>query len=429
MAPRGSRGRGSTSRSAASSRRGRDQTQVHSEHTERSDSSTSESERSRSAGETTPIIVHGEKYYKAKDVAGKKRSKKKTSHIWDHGFEIVHAENGTRHYYCRICVDEKRDISYTPLVLNGTSSIHAHYRSKHDINSSGNLNSLERASSVTSAGATASPGPVEIIFQQTLERFKLLLIKWMVLCHIAFMQLENNYFRDLLNFLNPSMGNLVPSRTTFRHWIFEEFAIQKAKLRKELRRSKSNIHLSFDLWTSPNAYSIIAIISHFIDSNGYRRTKLLAIRQLKGDHSGENISKHVLKVIREYRIRKQIGFFILDNASTNDTAVDHILCSLYPEMSEKARKRRRLRCLAHVTNLVAKAFLLGQKAEEVVDELLIAEHHFDLEKISRVWKKNGVLGRLQNLIRYIRLSPQRRQKFKRCAVDKESWKNFNKLEV
>jgi hypothetical protein len=63
----------------------------------------------------------------------------------------------------------------------------------------------------------------------------------------------------------------------------------------------------------------------------------------------------------------------LDNASSNDVAVDRILHVLYPEMSEGARKRRRLRCLAHVTNLVAKAFYLGPKADDIVTELLAAE--------------------------------------------------------
>ena len=169
-------------------------------------------------------------------------------------------------------------------------------------------------------------------------------------------------------------------------------------MRKELRSTRSNIHLSFDLWTSPNCYAIIAIVAHFIDSKGYRQTKLLAIRQLKGEHSGENIAASVLKVIKEYRIRDRIGFFVLDNAGSNDTAVEHILCSLYPEMSNEARKRRRLRCLLHVTNFVAKAFLLGRKAEDIADELYQAQYHADFKKMSRVWHKFGALGRLHNLI-------------------------------
>ena len=98
-------------------------------------------------------------------------------------------------------------------------------------------------------------------------------------------------------------------------------------------------------------------------------------------------------------------------------------------MGKEARKRRRIRCLCHVTNLVAKAFLLGSKEENVTKNLLVAEHQSDFESISRIWKSHGALGRLQNLIRHIRLSPQRRDRFKKCYVDEESWKDFNHLEV
>jgi hypothetical protein len=52
-----------------------------------------------------------------------------------------------------------------------------------------------------------------------------------------------------------------------------------------------------------------------------RLTKFLAIRQLKGEHSGKNIAGSVLQVIKEYRIRDRIVFFFLDNASSNDVAV------------------------------------------------------------------------------------------------------------
>jgi hypothetical protein len=44
-------------------------------------------------------------------------------------------------------------------------------------------------------------------------------------------------------------------------------------------------------------------------------------------------------------------------------------------------------------------------------------------------EENGVLGKLHNLIKYIRLTLQRRQEFKRCAIDNPKWVEFNKLEV
>ena len=98
-------------------------------------------------------------------------------------------------------------------------------------------------------------------------------------------------------------------------------------------------------------------------------------------------------------------------------------------MSTIARKYRRLRCLAHIINLVARAFLLGPKADDMADELFLAQRHCDFKKLAAIWRNHGPLGRLQNLIRHIRLTPQRREKFKTCQVDTESWKEFNKLKV
>ena len=99
-----------------------------------------------------------------------------------------------------------------------------------------------------------------------------------------------------------------------------------------------NIHLSFDLWTSPNYYAIIAIVAHYIDKNGLRQTKLLAMRRLEGEYGGANQAQIVLDVIGEYKIGGRIGYFMLDNVSSNDTAVDLILKMLYPKMLEKQQK-------------------------------------------------------------------------------------------
>ena len=214
-----------------------------------------------------------------------------------------------------------------------------------------------------------------------LDKFKLALVKWIVYCHVAFVQLENTYFRKLLNFLTPSLGTFLPSRTTFRQWVFDEFKRRQVALQKELRKARSNIHLSFDLWTSPNSYAIIGVVAHYINSEGCRRTKLLALRHVNRHQSGDNIAASVLAIIRNYKIKKRVGFFILDNIQSNDVTVNEP-CILKCR-KEKARKRRRLRCLAHVTNLVAKAFLLGQKADEFTEELLIAKHQTDSNKKSR----------------------------------------------
>ena len=82
----------------------------------------------------------------------------------------------------------------------------------------------------------------------------------------------------------------------------EEFERRKKDLRHELRAARSNIHISFDMWTSPNCYAIMAVIAHYIDSNGKLQAKLIALRYLEGEHTSENMAALLLKVFREYKI-------------------------------------------------------------------------------------------------------------------------------
>jgi len=48
----------------------------------------------------------------------------------------------------------------------------------------------------------------------------------------------------------------------------------------------------------------------------------------------------------------------------------------------------------------------------------LEKHHLrgDYAKVEELWKKFGCLGRLHNLVRYIRLTPQRREEFATIVI-------------
>jgi hypothetical protein len=191
----------------------------------------------------------------------------------------------------------------------------------------------------------------------------------------------------MLNLLHEGLAAFVPSRNTIRKWIILQYQQEKTQLRRELRAARSNIHISFDLWTSPNTYAIMAIVAHYIDSNGKRQAKLFALRSLDGEYTGENMATLLLKVFMEYKIGRRISFFITDNASSNDVCIDLVLSKLYPDMNAKQRRRRRLRCLGHVVNLAAQALLHGKQSQEILDELDLAYRKRDFEAIAKAWRK------------------------------------------
>lgn len=64
--------------------------------------------------------------------------------------------------------------------------------------------------------------------------------------------------------------------------------------------------------------------------------------------------------------QSQLGYFVGDNASLNDTAVRAILAELYPTLREP--DSRRVRCLGHIINLATKAFLFGNDADSFEED-------------------------------------------------------------
>lgn len=191
-----------------------------------------------------------------------------------------------------------------------------------------------------------------------------------------------------------------------------DFVAKKRQLKEDLCHSRSRISVSFDLWTSPNSSAILGVVGMWIDATGKRRLTVLGMRRVYGEHSGENLGSVILEVLEEYGIGgDEIGYFMLDNASSNDTAVEFILKELCPWMSSKQRRHRRLRCLGHIINLCCQAFLMGQNCERDIAKLEKHHQQGDYSKVEEHWKKFGCLGRLHNLVRYIRLTPQRREEF------------------
>jgi hypothetical protein len=312
----------------------------------------------------------------------------------------------------------EKDENYILFIVKGTSNITEHWKRKHGIDKDGKpLKTTDQKSSVS------------ILSVVDFNVWKLAFIQWLVYCHISFNQIGNLYFKKLVKLLNESIAALLPSRNTTRKWVIEEFERRKKDLRHELRAARSNIHISSDLWTSPNYYAMMAIIAHYINSKGARKTNLIALRYLDGEHTGENMAALLLKVFREYKIGSRIGFFVLDNASSNDTCVDLVLRKLYPWMNKKQRRRRRLRCLGHVINLAAQAFLLGSQPQDTLEQLGLANGRHDFEATAKIWRKQGALGRLHNIVKYVRMTPQRRAEWRKVITGTKESTSLDKLEV
>ena len=143
---------------------------------------------------------------------------------------------------------------------------------------------------------------------------------------------------------------------------------------------------------------------HFLDAKKELRIVMLAVRNIHGDHSEKNQAKAIIPVIDEYGLKEKLSYFMTDKASSNDTYIAEIIDLIRPDLN---LGERRLRCIGYIINLVAKAFIFGNKSETFEADIAIAKNTNDLEATMRLWRKQSVIGKLHNLIRFIRVSSQR----------------------
>lgn len=137
----------------------------------------------------------------------------------------------------------------------------------------------------------------------------------------------------------------------------------KEALKVELSSVKSKVHLSFNGWTSTNFLAIFGIVAHYLPpvESAAPKVMLLSMAALDGPHSGENQFQVLWKVIQDFGIAGQLGFTTTDNASTNDSVINHLSLELSKMDISYDPTYYRLRCFSHIINLVCNTMVYGKK--------------------------------------------------------------------
>jgi hypothetical protein len=152
----------------------------------------------------------------------------------------------------------------------------------------------------------------------------------------------------------------------------------------------------------------MAVIAHFVNQEGNLDHLLLGLREIEATHAGVNLSALLVKILSEYGIWNQIGYFMMDNSTNNDSMLDSFAEYLSTLNLNFDPVHRRLRCTGHVITLDVKSFLFGYSWEAVDDRHYQAGSDEEIEN----WQKRGPLGRAYNIALHIRGSPQWIAEFK-----------------
>lgn len=343
---------------------------------------------------------------------------------WAHSRPAGEGETAGQKY----CIHCKGPPIYSTSV---TTNLRNHLRTKHNIHVETSASlvqqmAADRLKEAFSRGETPNEtiGETETqIFKRRLRQDVLddLLISMVTENNISFRLAESSSFHAFCQLLNPLSSRCV---TTAHSEVAKKLSIswqsQRDIVQKKTQSSLSNVHLSLDIWTSPNRYSFLGICAHFVEVSQEKLSKaLLALRRV-ANHSGEEQFDVLLPVLKEYGIVRKLGSIVGDNATTNDTLCRAV--SRYMKESENLDWKpdhKRISCIGHVINLAVQAFLMYKHMDadraDSYDHQEASGRDLSSAKIREEFRSLGPLGKLHNIVVHIRNSTGRTARFRELA--------------
>jgi hypothetical protein len=142
------------------------------------------------------FTIKGQQYIRCSSLAkAPKSTKKRTSVVWKYGEDIQSKRDAKKFWYCYLC-EKQHKPQELPAIGNGNCTSLDHLESKHNIDrNTGEVKARvvhsreEGQLSITDANSINT-----LVFARRLDRFKELLIRWVVYCYIAIFQLKTATF-------------------------------------------------------------------------------------------------------------------------------------------------------------------------------------------------------------------------------------------
>ncbi|KAF5482903.1 putative AC9 transposase [Colletotrichum fructicola] len=361
------------------------------------------------------VMINNKAYVQESEL-WRKGARERTSWIGSHGWFFVLCQSdgqpGASYWACRYCDLKGKQII---LDIKATSSASEHLKKNH-----------AREIEAVSVGSEGSEGPDDVPYKRRrldftgMTKHHAKSVQNAAICliidaNLPFSFYENPAFQSMISGISMKLETLPWSATSMVHALEGIWRHQKEVIRQELLHADSEIHLAFDLWTSPGRQAIMGVTAHFITREKGPQVRLIAMRKQLGAHDGVNLANTLEEVIRDWGITNQVRTFVSDNASSNDTCIASLIPRLEPSAKKKQDARaRRIRCFGHILNLVSKA-LFGKDSESFERQsdayVLLQQDEADLKH----WRKAGPIGKLHNIVKFVRASPQRTQRFKNLS--------------
>ncbi|KAM5529131.1 transposase-like protein [Fusarium oxysporum f. sp. phaseoli] len=375
--------------------------------------------------EDLPKVVWKNRRFVQEDSLARKGAKGRKSWIRSHGMffiELNHQDQPIGHVWCCSRCDTKGRPEF--FSVQATSSAADHLRKygsvlytniSHILTCTEPIGSPQRITPASQSSPSddsaidlqshATPKrprlDQSIILKAKVKAVQELSVGFVIDSDVPFTIFEHKFLKELFYQFDHELALQIPWSSSSITRELQKFFESKADIIKaELGSALTKIHISFDLWTSPNRLAIMAVFAHFIDKFGNQQSRLLALRRQLGIHSGENLAETLFEIVQLWDIRGQVGTVISDNVTTNNTCLSYFYRQLDPSIRPADIKARRMRCYGHLESDIN-----GMRGLQ--------------EQDLRHWRSKGPIGKLHNIVKFIRSSPQRSEYFKRIAHEQE----------
>lgn len=368
-----------------------------------------------------------------------KRRKLRAVSTWDHFREAEgdepHAKGGKILHYCRRCRNP-------PWSTHISGNARYHLENAHNVvvredsrSQSKRQLAIENAFARTAAKQLQQAGEKEtntlrgVINVDAFREAQMLLA---VHRHLPLNFVTWPEYQALLSAINPAVEEfLTDSGGTVAADLDNAHAAHQQSVKRWLGTARSLIHISMDVWSSPQRKSFIAVHAQWVDEAYVPRKALLGLPNLRRSHAGAAMVPHLMNIIRKFTLAHNIGYFTGDNDTKNDTCLRQLAQELSREYGVAFDPvTSRTRCAGHIINLSLQAFLfatsegaLEAAIEEVQDEAndaTIADvlqgciqsngtyqksHSKPKRRTDAAgWRSVGPLGKLHNIAVFIRNS-------------------------
>lgn len=182
------------------------------------------------------------------------------------------------------------------------------------------------------------------------QRFRLAAVMWLVDNNYPLREFSSPSFREMIELANPAAAAVLwVSHNSVSAFVMKLFSALQPRVVEAIKAASSKIHISFNGWTTKGGKrGYLGIVAYFATADGDVVDIPIDLPQLIGAYTGERLAEVVTLTLITYGITPaKLGYFVLDNASNDNTAVAALARSF-----DFIPSHRRLRCGPYTLNLV-----------------------------------------------------------------------------